>query len=148
MKRLADLQLTDEMYQRASDIKRRGGRVFVVKAEGIPGAAGCHNCNGTRVIQLEYITGGPWEAHPGIAVTGNARISWIEGRWYKTALVTGKCPACENAPAPGKLASSAEIADAIGSARQSVSISHERSRRQREADANERRRQLIGQAAR
>ena len=99
---LNDTIVPEGMHSRASSVKKRGGKVFLVvptldfddEAEArtkaaLAGKSFCANCDGSGKLLLQVFTGGPYKTAAGLR-----HVTWHEGSWYIQETVQFVCPEC------------------------------------------------------
>lgn len=117
--KLNNTYLPAKLYDRAMQIKRDGGKVFIVTGDDRTHqpAQHCDNCTGTGAVGIEWFVGGPYLETPPIQNNPPTpksevppRLTSYKGKWYKNKVRTATCPVCsgtgaavQEAPKPRKM---------------------------------------------
>ncbi len=98
-------------FEDALSIRRNGGKVHLMVAEGISevnNPSTCPNCEGTGEIMIEVFTGGPAIMPMPVDPTSGQVTTWFEDKWYRRELTCYGCPMCQ---ATGKVKVTVEYND-------------------------------------
>ena len=103
---VGEIAVSNQLYEVAVGVKRRGGRVFVTRPDlpehGATWSAEyrdmfCGNCHGLGKLGLQVIAGGPFEKVPATNSGGEetgSRATYMDGRWYLQKTREHTCPIC------------------------------------------------------